>query len=122
MTINDELLEALKAMTEWDDRDAAWEKARAAIVKAEQAERVEPAKPVAKVVQKVIKGRKGAPDIYKYEFVLIDPALGPCNLYTTPPAAAVNKPLTDEQIKKLLPTNGSWFDFARAIEAAIRSK
>jgi hypothetical protein len=45
----------------------------------------EQAEPVAKVVQKVIKGRRGAPDIYKYDFVLIDPALGPCNLYATPP-------------------------------------
>ena len=38
--------------------------------------------PVALVVQKVIWGRKGAPDTYKYDFVLCDPTLRPCKLYT----------------------------------------
>ena len=38
--------------------------------------------PVALVVQKVIRGRKGAPDTYKYDFVLCDPTLRPCKLYT----------------------------------------
>jgi hypothetical protein len=38
--------------------------------------------PVALVVQKVIRGRKGAPDTYKYDFVLCDSTLRPCKLYT----------------------------------------
>lgn len=37
--------------------------------------------PVAKIVQRVIKGRRGMPDIYKYDFLLVDPSAGPCTLH-----------------------------------------
>ena len=84
----------------------------------------EQSEPVAKVVQKVIKGRKGAPDIYKYDFVLIDPALGPCDLYTAPPLLELSKLEIDtiaQQVGITAYEAPEWLqDFAKAILAAAR--
>ena len=127
MTINKELLEALKALVDsvtGVDQVSAVNEARAAIAKAE-AERVEPAKPVAWYI-------KEHGDIADLEWDTNKPntTWGDWKpLYTTLPAAAVSE-LTDEQIfealkrvdyeTQRLPVGLKLF--ARAIEAAIRSK
>jgi hypothetical protein len=79
--------------------------------------------PVALVVQKVIRGHKGAPDTYKYDFVLCDPALGPSKLYTATQMhdyAARVSAAKDARMKRIEQYGVEWQNQALNLRAAAK--